>query len=67
MEFRTKIIDSCIDMRSYLLNWSFGKRIKIKVNNEEKMLSNILFPLLNDEDLWEAFNLLITISSQPRG
>lgn len=67
MNFRTKIVDECINMRHYLLNWNFGQTIEIKVNGEVKKLPDILFPLLNDEDLWEAFNQLKLQSSQPMG
>lgn len=67
MNFRTKIVDECMGMREFLLNWNFGRRIRLKENGIEKPLADILFPLMSDEDLWDAFNKLKTISSQPIG
>lgn len=65
MNFRTKIIDDCFDMKNYLKHWGIYHRLKIKHGTKEILLKDILFSELNDEDLYEAWNTMKIISSQP--
>lgn len=62
---RTKMIDDCMEMKIYLSNWGFYKRLKLQVNDKETPLSEILFPLLSDEDLYNVYAKMKRISSQP--
>lgn len=62
---RTKMIDDCIDIKNYLRNWGLFYRLKFPVNRKEMLLKDILFPLLNDEDLYNVHYELLKVSSQP--
>jgi hypothetical protein len=62
---RTKMVYACIDMQKYLLNWNFGKRMTFTTAKGEVKLPDMLFDLLDEEDLWKVFNQLKQTSSQP--
>jgi hypothetical protein len=64
---RTKMVYSCIDMQKYLLSWQWGKQMWFTIKGEKVFLSDILFDLLDNEALWEIFNVLKMHVSQPIG